>query len=86
MPTQSGREKFARKAIEYFFRQDYPGPLELVLVQNTGQERLLDNIPYGLPYERLMRHTRDPLGDLEAGFYDGLVPAALEYAGVRAGR
>ena len=41
---------------------------------------------YGLPYERLMPHTRDPLGDLEAGRYDGLVAAALEDAGVRAGR
>ena len=38
---------------------------------------------YGLPYERLARHTRDPLGDLEAGRYDGLVAAALEDAGVR---
>lgn len=41
---------------------------------------------YGLSYERLMPHTRDPLGDLEAGHYDGLVAAALEDAGVRAGR
>jgi hypothetical protein len=39
---------------------------------------------YGLAYERLMRHTRDPLGDLEAGRYDGLVAAALEEAGIRA--
>jgi hypothetical protein len=38
---------------------------------------------YGLPYERLVRHTRDPLGDLEAGRYDGLVDAALEDAGLR---
>jgi len=38
---------------------------------------------YGLSYERLTRHTRDPLGDLEAGRYDGLVAAALEDAGLR---
>ena len=38
---------------------------------------------YGLSYERLMRHTRDPLGDLEAGHHDGLVAAALEEAGLR---
>jgi hypothetical protein len=38
---------------------------------------------YGLSYERLARHTRDPLGDLEAGQYDGLVAAALEDAGLR---
>ena len=41
---------------------------------------------YGLPYEQLVRHTRDPLGDLEAGHYDGLVEAALEDAGLRSGR
>jgi hypothetical protein len=41
---------------------------------------------YGLPYERLTRHTRDPLGDLEAGRYDGLVAAALEDAGLRGAR
>ena len=38
---------------------------------------------YGLPYERLARYTRDPLGDLESGRYDGLVAAALDDAGVR---
>ena len=47
---------------------------------------LASRAAYGLPYERLMRHTRDPLGDLEAGQYDGLVAAALEDAGVSAGR
>ena len=40
---------------------------------------------YGLPYERLMRFTRDPLGDLEAGRYEGLVAAALDDAGLRRG-
>jgi hypothetical protein len=38
---------------------------------------------YGLPYERLARYSRDPLGDLEAGRYDGLVAAALDDAGLR---
>ena len=47
---------------------------------------LASRAAYGLPYERLIRHTRDPLGDLEAGRYDGLVAAALEDAGVQAGR
>jgi hypothetical protein len=37
---------------------------------------------YGLSYECLMRHTRDPLGDLEAGRHNGLVAAALEDAGL----
>ena len=41
---------------------------------------------FGLPYERLARYTRDPLGDLEAGRHDGLVAAALDDAGLRPGR
>jgi hypothetical protein len=39
---------------------------------------------FALPYGQLLRHTRDPLGDLEAGRYDALVRAALEDAGLRA--
>ena len=38
---------------------------------------------FSLPYGDLLRHTRDPLGDLEAGRYDALVQAALEDAGLR---
>jgi len=38
---------------------------------------------FGLPYGDLLRHTRDPLGDLEAGRYDALVDAELEAAGLR---
>ena len=38
---------------------------------------------YGIPFERLARYTRDPLGDLESGRYDGLVDAALDDAGLR---
>jgi hypothetical protein len=38
---------------------------------------------FGLPYERLARHTADPLGDLEAGRHGGLVAAALDEAGLR---
>jgi len=41
---------------------------------------------YGLPYERLVRYTRDPLADLERGHYDGLVAAALDDAGLRPAR
>ena len=37
---------------------------------------------FGLPYGALLRHTRDPLGDLEAKRYDALVAAALEDAGL----
>ena len=41
---------------------------------------------YGLPYERLVRYTRDPLADLEDGRYDRLVAAALDDAGLRPAR
>jgi hypothetical protein len=41
---------------------------------------------YGLPYERLLLYTRDPLADLESGRYDGLVAAALDDAGLRPSR
>ena len=38
---------------------------------------------FGLPYGELLRFTKDPLGDLEAGRYDALVEAELEQAGLR---
>ena len=38
---------------------------------------------FSLPYGELVRHTLDPLGDLEAERYDALVAAALEDAGLR---
>jgi len=41
---------------------------------------------FALPYERLLAHTRDPLGDLAAGRYDALVGAIAEDAGLRVTR
>ena len=38
---------------------------------------------FGLPYGELLRFTKDPLGDLEAGRLDALVAAELEQAGLR---
>lgn len=38
---------------------------------------------FSLPYGELLRHTRDPLGDLAAERYDSLVAAALESEGLR---
>lgn len=38
---------------------------------------------FGMPYGELLRFTKDPLGDLEAGRYDALVKAELEQAGLR---
>jgi hypothetical protein len=51
----------------------------------TDEHRLLlaRRAAYGLPYAALVRHTRDPLGDLEAGRLAPLISAALDEAGVR---
>jgi hypothetical protein len=38
---------------------------------------------FSLPYDQLLRYTRDPLGDLAAGRYDALVRAAYEDAGLQ---
>ena len=38
---------------------------------------------FSLPYGVLLRHTRDPLGDLAAERYEPLLEAAFEDAGVR---
>jgi hypothetical protein len=38
---------------------------------------------FSLPATELARHTRDPLGDLEAGHYDSLIDAAYDAAGLR---
>jgi hypothetical protein len=52
-----------------------------------GHERLLaQRAAFSLPYADLLRHTRDPFGDLERGHYAPLVAAALEDAGVSARR
>lgn len=47
------------------------------------ERTLAERAAYGLPYERLARYSRDPLGDLEAGRYEPLVAAALDDAGIR---
>lgn len=39
---------------------------------------------FGLPYGQLLRFTKDPLGDLEAGRYDALVAAELDQVGLQA--
>jgi hypothetical protein len=38
---------------------------------------------FSLRYGRLLKYTRDPLGDLAAERYDGLVKAALDDVGLR---
>lgn len=52
----------------------------------VGAERrrlIAQRAAFGLPFGALLRHTRDPLGDLQAGRYDALVAAELEAAGLR---
>jgi hypothetical protein len=38
---------------------------------------------FALPYETLLRYTSDPLGDLSAERYEGLIAAVLEDSGLR---
>ncbi|MGH2920645.1 MAG: hypothetical protein ACRDKU_01060 [Gaiellaceae bacterium] len=63
---------------------------ERVLLQDGTPERqrlIAMRAAFALPYGQLLAHTRDPLGDLEAGRYEALVEAVLEDAGLRsAGR
>jgi hypothetical protein len=54
--------------------QSGAGDLDHLLAQRAA---------FGLPYATLLRHTKDPLGDLQAGRFDGLVAAVLEDAGLR---
>jgi hypothetical protein len=62
------------------------------VVRMTRAERTLQNAPehilaaraaYNLPYRDLVRHTRDPFGDLAAGRHAGLIAALADDAGVR---
>ena len=43
---------------------------------------LAQRAAFGLPYATLLRHTRDPLGDLAAGRLDALIAAVREDAGL----
>ena len=60
----------------------------VLAVADTPDERRLVAMraAFSLPYGQLLRHTRDPFGDLAAGRYDPLVAAAWEDAGLRAPR
>ena len=69
-------------------------PRRVAQVQRlTIAERVLTGAPtrelamraaFSLPYERLLRFTNDPLGDLAADRYEPLVAAILDDAGIRA--
>lgn len=57
------------------------------VLRGTGdpaRDRLLaERAAYGLPYGALVRHTKDPLGDLAAGRLEPLHAAIFEHAGLR---
>jgi len=60
-----------------------------VLRDPVAPERLelvASRAAFSLPYGTLLRYTKDPLGDLEAGRYDALVRAELEESGLRLAR
>src|SRR3954454_10635381 len=72
-------------------------PPRLALVRRlTAASRVLDDqasperrrliamrAAFALPYETLLRYSADPLGDLEAERYDGLMAAVLDDSGLR---
>jgi Flp pilus assembly pilin Flp len=52
--------------------------------QDPERRRLLAmRAAFGLPYETLLSHTRDPIGALAAGDYEPLLRALFEDAGMR---
>jgi hypothetical protein len=57
-----------------------------VLREPVGERRrlLAMRAAFALPYGQLLRHTKDPIGDLAADRYDALVEAVLEDVGLRA--
>ncbi|HEY6963518.1 MAG TPA: hypothetical protein VI408_16655 [Gaiellaceae bacterium] len=52
------------------------------VLTGAPQRELAMRAAFSLPYERLLRFTDDPLGDVAAGRYDPLVAAILDDAGV----
>jgi di/tricarboxylate transporter len=55
----------------------------LVDLHDPERRRLLAmRAAFGLPYDELLAHTPDPLGDLAAGRHDALVRAALADVGL----
>jgi|SRR5690349_21877621 len=57
-----------------------------VLDDRTSPERrrlIAMRAAFALPFETLLRHTADPVGDLAAERYDGLIAAVLDDSGLR---
>jgi hypothetical protein len=53
------------------------------VLEGAPARELAMRAAFSLPYERLLLHTRDPLGDLAAERYEPLVAAVLDDAGLR---
>ncbi|HEX6582901.1 MAG TPA: hypothetical protein VF056_04795 [Thermoleophilaceae bacterium] len=56
-----------------------------LLADPTSEERrrlIAMRAAFSLPARDLIRHTKDPLGDLETGRYDGLIAAAFAAEGL----
>jgi hypothetical protein len=51
-------------------------------LRDAPEQILAARAAYNLPYRTLVRHTRDPFGDLAAGRHAGLLAALAEDAGV----
>ncbi len=50
------------------------------------QRVIAQRAAFSLPYQQLLRHTRDPLEDLRKGHYEPLIAAILEDVGIQAPR
>lgn len=48
----------------------------------SHQRLIAQRAAFSLPYQQLLRHTSDPLKDLNAGHYEPLIAAILEDAGI----
>ncbi len=51
--------------------------------QEPDRRLIAQRAAFALPYQQLLRHTTDPLGDLATGHYEPLIAAIFEDAGLR---
>ncbi len=51
--------------------------------QDPDRQLIAQRAAFALPYQKLLRHTTDPLDDLATGHYEPLIAAIFEDAGLR---
>ena len=73
LPPRVGQIRRLNAAVKVLREPDSAARRELIAMRAA----------FGLPYGELLRFTKDPIGDLEAGRFDALVAAELEQAGLR---